>query len=104
MLVLLLHALLITLEPPDLSGGAVSLLVSRGDSEDDGGLGRRVDVRARQVGVGHDALRLRAAEHAHEGQLRRRAAHRLRVALRRRPDSQVHLNKIEHAILETITA
>ena len=78
-----------------MSGGAVSLLVSRGDPEDDCGLGRRVDVRARQVGVGHDALRLRAAEHAHEGQLRRRAAHRLRVALRRHPDSQVHLMKIE---------
>ena len=86
---------LLTLKPPDLSGGAVSLLVSRSDPEDDGGLGRRVDVCAGEVRVGHDALRLRPAEHAHEGELARRAAHRLGVSLRGGSDSQINL-KFEH--------
>ena len=87
---------LLTLKPPDLRGGAVSLLVSRSDPEDDGGLGRRVDVRAGEVRVGHDALRLRPAEHAHEGELARRAAHRLGVALRCGPDGQIHLKVKQH--------
>ena len=33
-----------TLQPPDLSGRTVALLVSGGDSEDDRRLGRRIDV------------------------------------------------------------
>ena len=85
----------LTLKPPDLGCGAVAFLVSRSNPEDDGGLGRSVDVRAGEVGVGHDALRLRAAEHAHEGELARRAAHRLGVSLRGGSDSQINL-KFEH--------
>ncbi len=42
---------LITLEPPDLSGGAVALLVPGGNSEDDGGLGGGVDVSGHEAEI-----------------------------------------------------
>ena len=73
----------LTLQPPDLRGGPVPLVVPRRYPEDDGGLGGGVDVRGGQAGVGHHALRARAAEHAHEGELRGRGGHRLGVALGR---------------------
>jgi hypothetical protein len=42
---------LITLEPPDLSGGAVALLVPGGNSEDDGGLGGGVDMSCHEAEI-----------------------------------------------------
>jgi hypothetical protein len=39
------------LEPPDLSGGAVALLVPGGNSEDDGGLGGGVDVSCHEAEI-----------------------------------------------------
>ena len=79
-----------------MRGGPVALLVPGGDSEDDRRLGRRVDVRGRQRGVVHHALSVRAAEHAHEGELRGRGGHSLRVAggvRRRRFDGEVDLER-----------
>lgn len=45
------------MQPPDLRGWAVTLLVLGGDAEDDGRLGGAVDVRRRQVGVEDHAAR-----------------------------------------------
>ncbi len=39
------------MEPPDLSGGAVALLVPGGNSEDDGGLGGGVDVSCHEAEI-----------------------------------------------------
>ena len=83
----------LTLQPPDLSGGPVSLVVPGGDSEDDGGLGGCVDVGGGQARVGDHALGARAAEHADEGELGRGRGNCLGVALGRGGgglDSQVH--------------
>ena len=79
-----------------MRGGPVALLVPRCDPEDDGGLGRRVDVRGRQRGVVNNALGVRAAEDPHEGELGGRGGHRLGVARgvgRRRLDGQVDLER-----------
>lgn len=62
----------VTLEPSDLSGGAVALLVAGGDAEDDGWLGGVVDVCVGQAGRLHQARRVGAAVNPHEGQLGRR--------------------------------
>ena len=61
----------LTLEPSDLSGGAVALLVPGGDAEDDGWLGGVVDVCVREAGRLHQAGGAGAAVHTHEGQLGR---------------------------------
>ena len=71
----------LTLYPPDLRRRSVALVVPGRDPEDDGRLGAGVDVRGLQAGVGHDALRVGAAEHPHERQLRGGGGHRLGVAL-----------------------
>ena len=57
------------LQPADLRGRPVPLVVPRRDPEDDGGLGGGVDVRGGQGGVGDHALGRGAAEHPHEGEL-----------------------------------
>lgn len=62
-----IHVLL-TLQPPDLGGGAVALVVARRDPEYDGGLGGRVDMRCRQRRLPHHARIRLAAVHAHERQ------------------------------------
>lgn len=59
----------VTLEPSNLSGGAVALLVAGGNTEDDGWLGGVVDVCVGQAGRLHQARRVRAAVNPHEGQL-----------------------------------
>ena len=59
----------LTLQPPDLGGRPVALVVPGGDPEDDGGLGGGVDVRGGEGGVGDHALCRGAAEHPHEGEL-----------------------------------
>lgn len=78
----------VTLEPSDLSGGAVALLVAGGDAEDDGWLGGIVDVCVGQAGRLHQARRVGAAVNPHEGQLGRRGGLGLGrlVAL----DGQIH--------------
>ena len=57
------------LQPAHLRRRPVALVVLGGDAEDDRRLRARVDQRLREVRVGNDALRLRAAVHAHERQL-----------------------------------
>lgn len=64
----------LTLEPPDLRGGPVALLVAGGDAEDDGGLGGVVDVGIGQAGGLDQAGRAGAAVDPHEGQLGRARA------------------------------
>lgn len=61
----------LTLEPPDLGGGSVALLVARGDAEDDGRLGGVVDVGVGQAGGRHQAGGGGPAVDPHEGQLGR---------------------------------
>ncbi len=61
----------LTLEPPDLRGGSVALLVARSYPEDDGGFRRVVDVRRGEAGSGHGAGRGRPAEHPHKRQMSR---------------------------------
>ena len=73
----------LTLQPPDLGGGPVALVVPGGDPEDDGGLGGGVDVGGGQAGVGDHALGAGAAEHADEGELGGRRGDRLGVTLGR---------------------
>lgn len=70
------------LQPPDLGGRAVALVVFGRDTEDDGRLGGGVDMRGRQRRVIHDGLVLGAAVDAHEGQLAGHAGDGLGVALR----------------------
>ena len=48
MLKIKIRELLVTLQPPDLRSRSVALLVARGDAEDDGRLGGRVNVSRRQ--------------------------------------------------------
>lgn len=57
----------LTLEPSDLSGGAVALLVAGGDTEDDGWLGGVVDVRVGEAGRLHQARRVGSTIYPHEG-------------------------------------
>lgn len=78
----------LTLEPSDLGGGPVALLVAGGDTEDDGGLGGVVDVRVGEAGRLHQAGGAGPAVHAHEGQLRRRG--RLGLGRLVALDGQVH--------------
>lgn len=59
----------LTLEPPDLSGGPVALLVARGDAEDDCGLGGVIDVGVGQTGGRDQAGRGGSTVDPHEGQL-----------------------------------
>lgn len=58
---------LLTLEPSDLSGGAVALLVAGGDTEDDGWLGGVVDVCVGEAGRLHQARRVGSTIYPHEG-------------------------------------
>lgn len=60
------------LQPPDLRGRSVSLVVARRDAEDDGRLRGVVDVGRLQRLVRHGALVVRSAVHAHKRQLGRR--------------------------------
>ena len=69
------------MQPPDLSGGPVALVVPGGDPEYNGGLGGGVYVGRGQAGVGHHALGAGAAEHADEGELGGRRGDGLGVAL-----------------------
>lgn len=57
------------MEPPDLRGGPVALLVAGGDAEDDGGLGGVVDVCVGKAGGLDQAGRVWSAVDPHEGQL-----------------------------------
>lgn len=57
------------MEPPDLRGGPVALLVAGGDAEDDGGLGGVVDVCVGEAGGLDQAGRVWSAVYPHEGQL-----------------------------------
>lgn len=57
----------LTLEPSDLSGGAVALLVAGGDTEDDGWLGGVVDVCVGEAGRLHQARRVGPTIYPHEG-------------------------------------
>lgn len=57
----------VTLEPSNLSSGAVALLVAGGNTEDDGWLGGVVDVCVREAGRLHQARRVGAAIYPHEG-------------------------------------
>ena len=59
-----------TLQPPDLGGWAIALLVAGGDAEDDGGLGGVVNVGVGEAGGLHEAGGAGPAVHPHEGQLR----------------------------------
>ena len=71
----------LTLQPPDLCGGPVPLVVPRRYPEDDGGLGGGVDVGGGQAGVGDHALGAGATEHADKGELGGRRGNCLGVAL-----------------------
>lgn len=64
----------LTLEPPDLRGGSVALLVAGSDAEDDCGLGGVVDVGVGQAGGLNQAGRAGATIDPHEGQLGRARA------------------------------
>lgn len=57
----------VTLEPSNLSSGAVALLVAGGNAEDDGWLGGVVDVCVGEAGRLHQARRVGAAIYPHEG-------------------------------------
>lgn len=63
---------MLTLQPSDLCGRAVALLVAGGDAEDDGRFGGVVDVGVGEAGRLHQARGVGPAVDAHEGQLRRR--------------------------------
>ena len=69
------------MKPPDLSSGSVSLVVSGGDPEDDGGLGGGVNVGSGQAGVGDDALGAWSTEHSHKSKLGWRGGYCLGVSL-----------------------
>jgi len=56
-----------TLQPPDLSSRAITLLVAGGNAEDDGGLGSVVDVSVGEAGGLDPAGWAGAAVHPHEG-------------------------------------
>lgn len=58
-----------TLEPPDLRGWAIALLVAGCDAEDDGRLGGVVYVCVGQAGGLHQAGGARPTEDPHKGQL-----------------------------------
>lgn len=57
------------MEPPDLSGGPVALLVASGNAEDDRRLGGVVDVGVGETGGRDQAGRRGSAVDPHEGQL-----------------------------------
>lgn len=57
----------LTLEPSNLSGGAVALLVAGGDTEDDGWFGGVVDVCVGEAGRLHQARRVGSTIYPHEG-------------------------------------
>lgn len=59
------------MEPPDLGGGSVALLVAGGDAEDDGRLGGVINVGVGQAGGRHQAGRGGSTVDPHEGQLGR---------------------------------
>lgn len=67
----------LTLQPPDLRGRPVALLVAGCDPEDDGGFGGVVDVSVSQTGRLDQAGWTGAAVDPHEGQLSRAGAGRL---------------------------
>lgn len=79
--------LVLTLQPSDLRGRPVALLVAGGDAEDDGGLGGVVDVRVGQGGGLNQAARVGTTVHPHEGQLGRARTGRLGLT---GLDGQVH--------------
>jgi hypothetical protein len=84
----------LTLQPPDLRCGTVSLVVPGRNPEYDGRFSAGVDVRGSQIRIGNDALGLRAAENPDKGQLAGGAGNGLGVTLRRRRRalySQVYL-------------
>lgn len=60
-----------TLEPPDLRGGPVTLLVASGNAKDDCRLGGVIDVGVGQTGGWHQAGRGGSTVHPHESQLGR---------------------------------
>ncbi len=70
-----------TLNPADLRGRPVPLVVPGRYPEYDCRLGAGVYVCGRQAGVGHDTLGVGPAEDADEGELAGRGAHRLGVPL-----------------------
>lgn len=57
----------VTLEPSNLSSGAIALLVAGGDTEDDGWLGGVVDMCIGEAGRLHQARRVGATIYPHEG-------------------------------------
>ena len=57
------------LQPPDLSGRTVTLLIACSDSENDGRFGRDVDVSGRQVCITDGTRGLSSTIDAHECQL-----------------------------------
>lgn len=57
------------MQPSDLCGRAVALLVARSYAEDDGGLGGVVYVGVREAGGLHQAGGVGPTVHPHEGQL-----------------------------------
>lgn len=71
------------LKPPDLGSRSVSLIVPRGNSENNGRFGGCVYVGSCQAAVRYYALRARAAEHADKGQLTWTAGYSLCVTLSR---------------------
>lgn len=59
--------LALTLEPSNLSSGAVALLVAGSNAEDDGWLGGVVDVCVGEAGRLHQARRIGSTIYPHEG-------------------------------------
>lgn len=57
----------LTLQPSNLGGRTVALLIAGGDAEDDGRLGGVVNVSVGQAGRLHQARRVGSTIHAHEG-------------------------------------
>lgn len=63
----LVFVAILTLEPSNLSGGAVAFLVAGGDTEDDGWLGGVVDVCVGEAGRLHQARGVGPTIYPHEG-------------------------------------
>lgn len=57
------------MQPPDLRGGTVALLVASCNAEDDGGFGCVIDVCVGEAGGLDQAGRVGATVDPHEGQL-----------------------------------
>ncbi len=58
---------MLTLQPSNLGGRTVALLVAGGDAEDDSWLGGVVDVGVGKAGRLHQAGGVGSTVHAHEG-------------------------------------